>query len=398
MPRQLKVPWLKALYEYVEDTEAPRQFWFWAGLATISSVLQRKVYLPYGFERVYPNLYVMLIADPASRKGAPVKECEKFIKKLQVATSRDSCSKREFTKRLAAVVDTQKYFDTTSGAWKGQSALTVISKELSSLLALDPKGMIEVLTDLFDCPDVWEYGTSGQGEDLLFNVCINMCVATTPVWFVENLPKEASGSGFTSRVIMIHDNEIYKAVPIPEYTQRQEKIRLALEHDLEIISRLQGEFVWTPEGRAHFESWYRTIKQINRDCMDMRVKPFIGRLHIHVLKTAMALQVSESDELVLTADKLAQSIFLVNEILERLPEAFGGHGPSKTSLQLDQVKKQIQILKKVTFGDLLASNLRLTNRTELREIVDSLIAAGIVESAFQADSGKEILRWKGEKK
>lgn len=389
--------WLKALSEYVEDTEAPRQFWFWAGLATISSVLQRKVYLPYGFERVYPNLYVMLIADPASRKGAPVKECEKFIKRLQIATSRDSCSKREFTKRLAAVVDTQKYFDTASNLWKGQSALTVISKELSSLLALDPKGMIECLTDLFDCPDVWDYGTSGQGEDLLFNVCINMCVATTPVWFVENLPKEASGSGFTSRVVMIHDNETYKAVPIPEYTARQEKIRLAMEHDLEIISRLQGEFLWQPEGRNLFENWYPKIKELNRKCLDMRVKPFIGRLHIHVLKVAMSLQVAESDDLILNTEKLQQAIILVEGVLDRLPEAFGGHGPSKTSLQVHQVRLQVRLLKKISFGDLLASNLRMTNRSELREIVDTLIAAGELQSVFDT-SGKEHLTWKGDKK
>jgi hypothetical protein len=388
--------WLKALEEYVEDTEAPRQFWFWSGLVTLGSVIQRKLYLPYGFERVYPNLYVLLIADPAARKGAPVKLCEQFVKKLQIATSRDSCSKREFTKRLAGVVDTQKYFDSESNAWRGQSALTICSKELGSFLAVDPKGMIDVLTDLFDCHDVWDYGTSGQGEDVLYNVCINFFAATTPVWFSENLPKESSGTGFTSRIIMISDNEVYKRVPRPTYTANQERLRLLMEHDLELISRLQGAFLWEPAAIEAFDKWYMGIDRINSACHDPRVKPFIGRLHIHILKVAMLLKISESDELILDEISIRRAIILIEQILERLPEAFGGYGPSRTSIQVHQVRLQIKLLKQVAFGELLASNLRLTNRTELREIVDTLVAAGDVGQKYDM-KGKETLVWKGDK-
>ena len=389
--------WLKTLEEYVEDTEAPRAFWFWSGLVTLSSVIQRKIFLPYGFEKVYPNLYVLLIADPAARKGAPVKLCEQFIKKLQIATSRDSCTRREFTKRLAAVVDTQKYFDEHAKAWKGQSALTICSKELGSLLSHDPKGMIDVLTDLFDCHDVWDYGTSGQGEDVLYNVCVNFFAATTPVWFTENLPRESSGTGFTSRVIMISDNEAYKRVPRPEYTQAQERLRLLLEHDLEYISRLQGVFIWEPEAARTFDNWYLRIDEINKSCHDPRIKPFIGRYHIHVLKVAMLLKISESDELILDTISIQRALVLLKQIFERLPEAFGGYGPSRTSLQVHQVRLQIKLLKKVSFGELLASNLRMTNKSELREIVDTLIAANDVGQTHDT-TGKEVLYWKGDKK
>jgi hypothetical protein len=64
--------WLQALSLYAEETEAPRQFWTWAGISTIASALQRKVWLPFGFEKLYPNLYVILVGPPASRKAAPI--------------------------------------------------------------------------------------------------------------------------------------------------------------------------------------------------------------------------------------------------------------------------------------------------------------------------------------
>ena len=56
--------WLITLMDYVEETEAPRVFWLWSGLSTIASALQRKVWIPFGMETLYPNMYIMLVADP----------------------------------------------------------------------------------------------------------------------------------------------------------------------------------------------------------------------------------------------------------------------------------------------------------------------------------------------
>jgi hypothetical protein len=56
---------------------------------------------------------------------------------------------------------------------KPQCPVALISKELSSFMAVNPKEMIEVLTDLFDSHDVWEYKTSEKGTDKLYGVCVN---------------------------------------------------------------------------------------------------------------------------------------------------------------------------------------------------------------------------------
>ena len=65
--------WIKTLGQYVEHTESPRQFWIWAGISTIASALQRKVWLPFGMETIYPCLYIMLVAHPGEcRKGPPI--------------------------------------------------------------------------------------------------------------------------------------------------------------------------------------------------------------------------------------------------------------------------------------------------------------------------------------
>lgn len=380
--------WLRALDKYVEDTEAPRAYWRWAGIFTLCAALQRKVWVPYGLENIYPNLYLLIIAGPGERKAAPPSLAKKLLTDAQVPVAVDSSSKRALTEELAATTQTETFH------WKGKprmmASLAVISKEMSSLLAVDPKGIIEVLTDLYDSHDEWKYKTSGKGEDLLYNVCVSCFVVTTPTWFSGNLPEEAIGGGYTSRHIIVSGGQRYKTVPWPSPPDKQ--LYQALLHDLIIVRDLVGEFVIVPEAKDLFSAWYEKIPDRSSD-MIKNVRPFLNRMHVIALKVAMAIRVSYSDELIITPTDMQIAIALVETAIPMATLALGGQGKSKFGPDTERIKTQIANYKKVSKRELLSLNYSELTLSEFNEVLDGIVAMGWCRIIQDGQTGEEIIHF-----
>jgi len=376
--------WLKGLMTYVEETESPRNFWMWSGLFTLSSALQRKVWLPYGLDNVYPNLYVLIVAPPAvCRKGAPVGLAKRMLSGTGLKVSVDSSSKRALTKELEEISKEQIF--NHKGIPFVQSAMAVVSKEMSSLLAVDPKGIIEILTDLFDSHDKWEYKTSGSGSDFIEGVCVSTLIATTPSWLSANLPYEAIGGGFSSRFAIINGRRRYKEVPIPPIPDV--RIYEALMSDLAKISLIKGEFRWDEEARQYFISWYGKLDAKLPKIKDDRLHPFMGRIHIIAIKVAMALRVAYTDNLILTLKDVTSAINLVEEVLGTASEALGGVGLSRFGPTMEKIKLQLAQFRKISEKDLLLWNYRDLEGGDFDVIMSMLCKMQVCKAVTEASTG-----------
>lgn len=390
MPRVLN-SWLKGFAKLAEDTEAPRKFWLWAGISTIASALQRKVWLPFGMETYYPNLFVIIAGPPASRKALPIKKSKEFLSKLEIPTAKDSGSKRDYTKALAETQKTEAF--EFQNQLKTQCALSIISMEMSSLLAVNPKEMIEVLTDLYDCPDKWDYGTTQRGDDFLYNVCLNTLIATTPSWMMRNLPPEAIGEGFTSRFALVYADTVYKRIAWPELSSTARKLQDYLVGDLLHISRLVGEFKVSPEAKDLFSGWYHNIDSKIKSTRDERLHPFIGRMHAMVLKVAMVLRVDHTDELLIEPPEIERAIEYLEEILATASGAFGSLGSTKTGINVMRILIQLKTLGKSSFQELLATNLQYLTKFDLEQVLETLEATHAIKT-FIVD-GEKYCEWTG---
>lgn len=382
--------WLKSLAAFVEETESPRHFWLWGGIFTLGAALQRKVWIPYGLDPLYPNMYIMLVAPPGKcRKGAPLGLAKRMLEEVNINVAVDSQSKRSLTKELA---ETGKVgFFEYEGKPKTQCALAIISKELSSLLAVDPKAMVDVLTDLYDSHDTWTYKTSGQGTDTLFNVCVCCFIGSTPTSVSINLSEEALGGGWASRVAFISGNTKYKRVTVPPPPSQE--LYKELLHDLGIIANLTGEFTWEPQAYKVFDAWYKGLDKKYTEVKDDRLHSFLERIHIMVLKVAMVLRIAYSDELVFVPDDIGRAIDLLEEVLATASEALSGQGRSRTSLDVERVLGQLRSFGSVTFQELLQMNYRHTNKSELQEVLETVVAMGIVKADYSITPA--IYSWKG---
>jgi hypothetical protein len=402
VPRKFK-SWLMGLSAYVEKTEAPRIFWRWAGISTIASALQRKVWLPFGIENYYPNLYILIVGPPASRKGAPVILSRRLLKEIELSVAVDSSSKRAFTMELEETAKRETYY--VDGKPRTQCAISICSTEMASLLAVNPKEMIEVLTDIYDSQDVWHYKTRGQDEDRLFNVCVNCLIAVQPAWIAANLPQEAIGGGYTSRHIIAFGERVHKRYTIPgregwkeldseDITEKQDRIYKDLVNDLLHISQLVGEFKWTEGAYKIFDSWYQKIDEKFREVADERLHPFIGRMHACVIKTAMCLRVDWSDELLLGEQEVKTAIQYLEEVLATASGAFAGHGRGRLGIDQDRVMEQIKLLKKTSLKELMALNYRHLTLSELREVLQGIFAMRVITH----DPQSQEITWLGEER
>ena len=385
--------WISSLLDYVEDTESPRTFWVWSAISTVANALQRKVWLPFGLDTLYPNLYILLVAPPGRcRKGAPIGFSKRILTEIGVPVFVDSPTKRALTKELARISSTCqfKYKDKP----KVQCPLAVISKELSSFLAVDLKSMIEVLTDLYDSHDVWEYKTSEKGTDKLFGVCINCFLATTPSWMSTNLPDEAIGGGFTSRFVLVAGDQKYKFVPIPPKPPRA--IYQDLVADLFYISNLVGEFHFDPEAEEMFREWYATIEPTIKKVHDDRLHGYMERIHTMALKVSMILSICEVSSLIIRPGDMQQAISLLQDVLRTAPKALGTHGRSRIAFDTDRVLQQVRQLKEVTFTELHQMNWMHADNEELMRIVENCKSLGRVECSY-LPQGEIIIRYKKER-
>jgi hypothetical protein len=262
---------------------------------------------------------------------------------------------------------------------------------MSSLLAVDPKGMIEVLTDLYDSHDEWEYGTSGKGHDKMYGVCVSCFIATTPSWFAANLPQEAVGGGYTSRHVIVTGYDKYKRVPIPSIPN--EVLYSKLLSDLSIVAMLTGEFKWTENSREFFEAWYKTLDNKVNETKDERLHSFIERMHAIAIKVSMAIRVSYSNELVISLSDIEAATSLLETVLKTAGDALGGHGRSITSVDIELIMRQIKHKGQVTFDELLSMNYRNTNKGELITVLETIVAMKVAEERVSSE-GIKSYRWK----
>lgn len=89
--------------DLVSDTEVPKLFHRWSMLAGIGALLGRRVWVNAGIDLYYPNLYVMFVAPPGTKKSTAIKICKRFLKKANYSNfSAERTTKEKFLVDLAS--------------------------------------------------------------------------------------------------------------------------------------------------------------------------------------------------------------------------------------------------------------------------------------------------------
>ena len=381
MSRELP-DWIDSYLEYTENTESAKAFHLWVGISMITSALQKKVHMALGRLKIFPNTYVVLVAEPGqARKSVAIDFGLKIIKEIQgVVTSADAITKEALLQDLESCQNSAIMPD---GSSFDHNSMSIISKEFESFLGqrTDNTKMLVLLTDLFDCTEAsWNYRTKSSGNTNIASVYVTLLGATTPDSLASSLPPSAIGGGLTSRILFIWAPKKEKKVPIPVETLRTIELRKKLEQDLFHIHRITGTYMFTNDSKEQWIDWYNAYEDLDpgRLCTDTSFNGWYSRKPMYVLKAAQACAASVDSSLEMHWKYIHRAIQLIESVEKGMGNAFKAVGRSTVTAEVDTVLSVIRVHQQIKETELMKIVWRDLDSSKFENVIDTILKTGRV--------------------
>lgn len=394
--------WISAYIKYTERSEPPLSYHTWISISMIAGALQRKVYLQWGFERIFPNMYVVLVGPSGkARKGLALGIGKDIISEVSgiILTSENATREALIRAMKGAIAN----FQMPSGQVQMHCSITCFSEELSVFLGQNDIKFLASLTDWYDSKDNWTYETKGSGKDHLQGLCFNLLGATAPDWLQSMLPQEAVGGGFTSRVIFVVEERKSKTTPKHELTTDEENLRSSLVSDLARINNISGEFKFTPEGEKVYIDWYSKydakLAKGDYPVEDSRFAGYAERRATHLRKLMMIMSASRGDDLLITPEDFHRADKILHATELKMAKTFGGLGQAKYANVTEKVMDYIRGFNgPVSRRDVMAKFYRDVDGATMRIIEEVMEQTGFVDIKVLLQSGDKVYTWIGKEK
>lgn len=399
MARELS-NWLDAYLEFTEETESPISYHVWCGLSAIAGALQRKVWLRWGHETIYPNLYIVLIGlSGRTRKGTAIGIAKNLLKAVPGITVAPESSSGKQSTILVMKRAGLDFIDPSDNKTKRHCSVTAFSEELAVFLGQGDIAYLSSLTDWYDSKDDWEYESVGRGKDSIKGVCLNLVGGTAPDWIQSMLPHEAVGGGFTSRIIFVVEESKRKIVPEHTITEREHELYGMLGRDLERISKMVGEFQVTKEAKHLYTDWYiheSEKAEAGKPAIDdPRFAGYNERRTTHLRKLMQVCSAARSDDLIITADDFNMALRLLTDAEKNMHKTFGGFGKSKHSDAMEIIRSYIERVGVTTRKTILQRFFRDVDAQQLSIVEDTLRQSGMIDVKMVMGSQDKTYLWKG---
>lgn len=366
--------------ESTAEAETPRSFVKWAALASIAAVVADRVYLDKFYYKLYPNLYVLLIAESGLRKGfaaALAKTLVTLVDSTRVISGRNSIE--AIIKELSTTVTRPKRAPLTKAHG------FVVSGELSTTFIENPF-TFTILLDLYDGhyhTEGWKNTLKSTGVESLKDVSVSMLGAINPPLFKAMISKKDVTGGFIARCVLVEERQRALKNALIRPPKRLFDVNSLLEH-LKTISTIEGQFVWDGEAGDFFEKWYMDF---NPEKMDDETGT-ANRIHDQITKVAMVLSLAEGTDLIIRKNHIDEAMSLLSNAI-RAAEGIGkGQGLTdfgpKIKIVLDEITraenhrvKRSYILRKY-WGDMTSPELDIiiTTLEQSKAICIKKIAEG----------------------
>jgi hypothetical protein len=393
MTRILK-DWIEGFIEFTEDTEPPYMFRKWTAVSVVAACLQRKCALDLGHIVVYPNLFIVLVGPPGSRKGTAMTCGFSFLGRLGIKVAAEATTKEALVKEIVAANAVATDPD-NPGRMDMHSSLSIYSEELTVFLGYNNGDLMSYLSNWYDCKDKWEYKTKTQGKDYISGVWVNLLGATTPELLRGSLPKDTIGSGLASRIIFVFEDKKGKCIPMVNLRVDRE-LEKKLFTDLEKISMMSGKFRYTPEFNDRFIEWY--IYQDTRPPFDdVNFVGYCQRRAIHLVKTSMVISASRSSDKVITREDFETALNLLEQTEVRMQETFSGVGFSDIASITARVLKYIEDRGEVKLSEVMTTFYKDADILTMQRVLATLEAMGSCRGEIVAGSTEKYIYFKGRK-
>lgn len=395
MSRKLN-DWLSSYLKLVDNSEPPTLFKMWAGVSTICAVLQRKCFMQTSlWEKIYPNMYVVLVGPSSCRKGTAMGPSRYFLRGLGVKMAAEAITREALIREIANSME----IDSNGDNMTTHCSLTVFSEELTVFLGQNNWQLMSDLNNWFDCLEVWTYRTKHQGEDEIPGVWVNLFGATTPEFIQSALPQDAIGGGLASRIVFVYGDKKSKICADQSFTAEEIALQKTLQEDLEKIMMLRGEFTRTDEYKRLYVGWYEEQEKSPK-FMDGSLVGYNGRRALHVRKLSMVMCASRGSDMTLRGEDFLRAKALMEETEKYMHFVFSGRGRLPTAQILDKIVRLLVVTGSISGQDLMAKFYKDITHDELMSMVKTIEKSGIgivtyAKNDFTIKLNKEFLKSQG---
>ncbi len=374
----------QAYFNLVGETEAPLIFHRWSLYTCIAALLGRQAKLPFGHWTFYPNMYVMFMGSPGTRKSTAINIGKSMLERAGYPEDKfaaDRSSKERFLIDLVGgePEDEEELFDLEIDGLSSEKF--IVADEFTDFTGKSNIDFLTCLGKLWDCPASYKQPKIHGKSVVVPQPTVNILSGNTPQAFYLAMPIEASGQGYMSRNIFVHAEPTGKKIPIPnapdpvyvkEMTRRMEKIARSVK----------GVFTYGAGTREVLARLYREFVEIE----DYRFKHYNTRRFTHLLKLAMVFAASRYS-LSLEPEDCIFANTLLHFTETRMPLALGEFGKARNADIANAVIEIIKSTKKAVTLKYIWKQVAqdLNRQEELQEIVRNLLASGKIQTVQVGD-------------
>jgi hypothetical protein len=396
MSRELE-DWIESYVHYNRDTESATVYHRWTALSVIAAALRKKIHLSLGRINIYPNLYVVFVGEPGGpRKSQAITFGTKMLNKLtDVVVCADAITPQAMIQDLEGAVRDDQL---PNGDMFKHASLTVTSKEFETFLGQksDNQKMIIALTDLFDAQEIpWKYRTKHSGSNVIPSVFLNILAATTPESLNSSFPSSAIGTGLTSRIMFIWADGKTKKVTFPHETPEDIVLRKKLDHDLFVISKLSGTYMYSEDAARKWHNWYQSYveRDPSRLCNDPSFNGWYERKPLYIQKISIIVAAARSEELIINWDHVETALRYIEEVEAPMINVFRAVGRSAIAADVELVSSIIRVNNVISEEQLQALVWRDIDNYKLDNVVTTAMKAGRITRRFEHPTTKQKGIW-----
>lgn len=357
--------WLDLIVSSTQELEPPERFFWWAGLAVISAIVKKNVFINRFSYILYPNIYVILVsAKSGLRKGIPMSYARGILNKInctRIITGQNS---------LPAVLhDLSQQFTTPDGKVFSDAQVLLCAPELDSFLV---KGD-DSLTTLTDLHNTHEH-EDGYRKNLrsgtieLKNPCVTLLGASNEKLLDDFMQEKDIEGGFLARTFIVHESKRRRNNSLM-WEPKGLVTRGDLARAIERVVNLSGVFEIPEEGRRFYDEWYNEISSLDFEDRTGSLE----RIGDQVLKVAMLISLAEDNVLVLEKRHLEIAIQVCEDTLIGVKKVSSGQGRSDITPIVGHILKIL-----VDSPDQECERAKLLERTQCEPIqldraIDTLV-------------------------
>lgn len=337
---------------YTTGNESDPRYHVWAGLSIAAAKIGRNLYHTFGHQTIYPNLYVLLVGVPASRKSTAL-----TIGRELIATTGYNTFAMEKTSREKFLLDFEEGFDIVTAIGqqvqkKGllDSLLDQPTTKIDMLAMLNmpanlmarPKevylslsefcdfmgqnnsNFATTLTTLYDNLPVYQERLKNSKSVNIPNPTVNLFGGLTPSHFDTHFPPELIGQGFMSRVILVYGKKTDKRVTRPPIKNPEVESELSLH--LEKVGKLKGEMKFSDGAEIALDKIYQSY----HDIPDVRFQYYCARRLTHLIKVCMVVSALKLEKTISIDSLTEANTYLVGTEVD-MPRTLGEYGEGKYS-------------------------------------------------------------------